>query len=168
MIPGDPTDPLFYGRRRDLLLLGFRTGAEFYREKRRHHGRSTRVSSRRYRYIKAVFQYSGGVAAEPGYESSGRVLPSLYRSPMHSMRSRCTLERWAADQRFRSLRAALACAVHRAGFLRFQQSLRYNPGALGHLQGRRPAGKPGRAHQRVSHVRQARRAGAVLSRIPCR
>ena len=45
-----------------------------------------------YRCIKAGFQYSGGVAAEPGYEIERARFASLCRSPMHSPRSKSILE----------------------------------------------------------------------------
>ena len=71
-----------------------------------------------YRYIKAVFQYSGGVAAEPGYEIERAAFreASVARRCIRGGRSPPWSDR-AADQPFCSLRAEIAGAVHRAGFL---------------------------------------------------
>ena len=74
-----------------------------------------------YRYIPAVFQYSGGVAAEPGFE----IVRVRFQRPVPLATGFARIERIdprgrpAADRVLR-LRVALARAVHRGRISRLQ------------------------------------------------
>ena len=76
-----------------------------------------------YRYIKAVFQYSGGVAAQPGYEiERARFAKPLPLADAYAAVEAHLKALGPPDDRVRGVRAALARAVHRQGFIDFNRS----------------------------------------------
>ena len=109
-----------------------------------------------YRFIPAVFQYSGGVAAEPGFGIE-RV---TFRKPVPLAQG---FERVAHDHqgRGRPLTAFCACELRSPapftddGFRAFNEVYVDDAGQLGHLR-RRQQDQSGRAQQRLPGARTSR------------
>ena len=87
-----------------------------------------------YRFIPAVFQYSGGVAAETGY----RIERVTFRKPVPLAQGFERIKRIIED-RGRPLSAFCACELRspapftEAGFKAFNETVRRHIGQMGHL-----------------------------------
>ena len=113
-----------------------------------------------YRYMPAVFQYSGGVAAEAGFELER----ARFKNPLPLGEAFAAVEAHLAAVG-RPTTAFAHCELrspgrYRPGLHRFQQALRDDARALGHLQGRR---EPGGAHECLPDLRET--GGAVDVRL---
>ena len=106
-----------------------------------------------YRYLRGVFQYSGGVAAEPGFA----VERARFRRALPLEEGFAAIEAYLAS-RGRPPTAFCACELRSPapftedGFAAFNRIYVGNPGTLGRLPGRR---QPGGALQRVPRNRSA-------------